>query len=164
MLHDNHTPLAALAFDQWHPNGSTMAVVSARARVKIGPDGTQSYDPDVELVLADMFEGDPHKTPMIAVNDLIPYKPAGDVTVRGALFAKEPTEALQGRIRVHQREVAVQGCCVLNRAVIGEHMLVRHRCHEKRCCNPSHLVEGSVADNKQDDWENWAYWIDLRLL
>ncbi len=28
------------------------------------------------------------------------------------------------------------------------------------CINPEHLVEGSQADNKHDDWANWAYGVD----
>ncbi len=29
-------------------------------------------------------------------------------------------------------------------------LLIRHTCHNRRCCNPSHLISGSSADNSQD--------------
>ncbi|WP_421703755.1 DUF2169 family type VI secretion system accessory protein [Aliiroseovarius sp.] len=109
MLHDNNTPFAALAFDQWHPNGSTMAVVSARARITIAPDGAQFYVPDVELVLADKFAGDPHKTPLLLVNDLIPYKPSADVTLAATLQAAEPTTSLLGQVRAGDRTTTIRG-------------------------------------------------------
>ena len=31
------------------------------------------------------------------------------------------------------------------------HLLVRHLCHNKRCCNPSHLATGNTRRNKQDN-------------
>lgn len=109
MLHDNNTPFAALAFDQWHPNGSTMAVVSARARITVAQDGSQFYDPDVELMLADKFAGDPHKTPLLSVNDLIPFKPAADVTLAATLHAAEPTAELRGQVRIGDRSTTLRG-------------------------------------------------------
>ena len=54
--------------------------------------------------------------------------------------------------------------CVVNRAVIDEATVVRHRCHNKRCVRPEHLVEGSAADNKRDDWDYWANGVDRDLL
>ncbi len=42
---------------------------------------------------------------------------------------------------------------VLRQRVVGRPTVVRHRCHSRRCVTPEHLVEGSVADNKRDDWE-----------
>ena len=109
MLHDNNTPFAALAFDQWHPNGATMAVISARARITVGSDGQQFYDPDVELVLADEFAGDPHKTPLLMVNDLIPYKPGADVTLAATLQGVEPVDALLGTVGVGARTATLRG-------------------------------------------------------
>jgi len=29
--------------------------------------------------------------------------------------------------------------------------IIRHKCHNKLCCNPNHLIDGSFAQNKQDD-------------
>jgi hypothetical protein len=54
--------------------------------------------------------------------------------------------------------------CVTNRAVLREDVVIRHRCHNELCVNPSHLIEGSAADNKLDDWDNWANGVDYDLL
>ncbi|WP_170601827.1 MULTISPECIES: HNH endonuclease [Ruegeria] len=42
--------------------------------------------------------------------------------------------------------------------------MVRHRCHNERCVRPEHLIEGSAADNKRDDWDFWANGVDRDLL
>ncbi len=69
-------------------------------------------------------------------------------------------------MRFRGRQVAVARFiyCIANRAVFGASTVVRHRCHNELCCNPSHLVEGSVADNKRDDWDYWANGVDYTLL
>ena len=54
--------------------------------------------------------------------------------------------------------------CVLNRAVVSEDVVVRHRCHNRLCMNPDHLIEGTRADNKRDDWDHWANGTDHTLL
>lgn len=33
-------------------------------------------------------------------------------------------------------------------------MVVRHKCHNRLCCNPSHLCLGTQADNVDDMWKN----------
>ena len=33
---------------------------------------------------------------------------------------------------------------------IPEGMFIRHMCHNPRCCNPSHLLPGTVRDNNRD--------------
>ncbi|MGD9861665.1 MAG: HNH endonuclease [Pseudodonghicola sp.] len=43
--------------------------------------------------------------------------------------------------------------CIVNRAVLDRVTVIRHRCRNERCCRPEHLVSGSVADNKRDDWD-----------
>jgi hypothetical protein len=54
--------------------------------------------------------------------------------------------------------------CVVNREVIGERVVIRHRCHNELCCRPDHLQMGSAADNKRDDWEYWANGVNYQLL
>lgn len=109
MLNENNTPLAAIAFEQWHPNGTTMAVVAARARLRVDPDGQQYYEPEQALVLADEFDGDPHQSAMTRCNDLIPFKPAADVTLRARLQAAEPAERLLGAVQVDGQYAELRG-------------------------------------------------------
>ncbi|WP_410468860.1 HNH endonuclease [Aestuariicoccus sp. MJ-SS9] len=49
---------------------------------------------------------------------------------------------------------------MLNRETASTQQVVRHRCHDRLCVNPDHLVLGSQADNKRDDWLHWAYGTD----
>ncbi len=110
MLHNNNTPLSAIGFEQWHPNGATMAVISARGRIRVEEGGVQFFEDDVDLVLADELAGDPHKTAMRRCNDLIPFKPFADVTLNAHLHGLEPTHTLVGEVRIANRHVALQGC------------------------------------------------------
>ena len=110
MLHNNNTPLAAIGFEQWHPNGATMAVISARGRIRIEEDGLQYFEDGVDLVLADEFAGDPHKTAMLRCNDLIPFKPSADITLNANLYGQESSRFLQGTVRIGDRHVAIRGC------------------------------------------------------
>ncbi|WP_296429816.1 hypothetical protein [Roseovarius sp. BRH_c41] len=38
--------------------------------------------------------------------------------------------------------------------------VIRRRCLNRSCIKPEHLEIGSQADNKRDDWANWAYGVD----
>ncbi|WP_135505212.1 HNH endonuclease [Roseovarius aestuariivivens] len=64
------------------------------------------------------------------------------------------------RFRGHQWEAYRFIHCVLNEVAASRDHVVRHRCHERTCINPAHLEIGSQADNKRDDWANWAYGVD----
>lgn len=70
------------------------------------------------------------------------------------------------KIRFRGRQVAAYRFiyCVLNRATLREDEVVRHRCHDRRCYRLEHLVEGSQADNRQDDWDHWSNGTDHRYL
>ena len=70
------------------------------------------------------------------------------------------------KIRFNGRQVAAYRFiyCVLNHSVLTEDEVVRHRCHNRRCVNPDHLVEGSRADNKRDDHDHWSNGTDYRFL
>ena len=54
--------------------------------------------------------------------------------------------------------------CVLSREAASRDLVVRHRCHRRRCVNPEHLELGTQADNKRDDWEHWAGGVDYDWL
>ncbi|PTW39768.1 DUF2169 family type VI secretion system accessory protein [Rhodovulum kholense] len=113
MLHDNNTPFAAIGFEQWKPDGTRMAVVAARARFEMR-DGQIFYSGQQELVLADEFEGDPHRTPMLRASDLIPFKPAADITVLGRIQAPEPASELRAGLRVVGKAEAHLRACGLS--------------------------------------------------
>lgn len=110
MLHNNNTPLAAIGFEQWHPNGASMAVISARGRIRIEGDGSQYFEDSTDLVLADEFAGDPHKTSMVRCNDLIPFKPFADITLNAKLYAPEPAQYLRGKVSIGDQTVSLHGC------------------------------------------------------
>lgn len=87
MLTDNNTPFAAIGFEQWHRDGATMAVCSVRGTYEVSPAGGMRLADKQDLVLADEFDGDPQKAPLVKPNDLVPYKPGTDVTFLGSGFA-----------------------------------------------------------------------------
>ena len=70
------------------------------------------------------------------------------------------------KIRFNGRQVAAYRFvyCVLTGSVLTEDQVVRHRCHNRRCVNPKHLIEGTRADNKRDDYDHWANGTDYRHL
>ncbi|WP_369528745.1 HNH endonuclease [Shimia thalassica] len=41
---------------------------------------------------------------------------------------------------------------------------MRHRCHNRRCVNPEHLIEGSRAGNIRDERDRKASGVDYRLI
>ncbi|AWN49089.1 DUF2169 domain-containing protein [Methylobacterium terrae] len=112
MLARNETPFAAIGFAQLHRDGDLMACLAVRASYTLGADGAVELADRQETVLVDEHEGDPHRTPMRRVGDLIPFKPAADVTLVGSAHAPAgrpartwPVELSVGghtaRLRVH---------------------------------------------------------------
>ncbi|UTH44939.1 HNH endonuclease [Loktanella salsilacus] len=88
---------------------------------------------------------------------------AAQVDENGCLVTNT-TSPRKTRFHGHQLPAYRFVYCVLNRAVIGWKEVVRHRCHNRLCLNPEHLVHGSRADNKRDDWDYWANGVDYDLL
>ena len=70
------------------------------------------------------------------------------------------------RVRFRGRQVAAYRFvyCVLTQTPAAMDEVVRHRCHNRRCINPEHLMLGSKADNKRDDWDYWANGVDPWIL
>jgi hypothetical protein len=54
--------------------------------------------------------------------------------------------------------------CVASREILSWRDVVRHRCGNRRCIHPEHLMTGDRRDNKHDDWEHGANGVDHRLL
>lgn len=102
MLRDNNTPFAALGFEQWHRDGATMAVCAVRVDLELAEDGSARLADAQEVVLADVFEGDPHSTPLLMPGDLVPFKPATDITFLGSAFAPggAPAREIEASIRL----------------------------------------------------------------
>lgn len=102
MLARNDTPFAALAFEQVHRDGYSMAVIVARGIYALSKSGELTLAGEQKLVLADEYEGDPHETPLVRVGDLIPFKPKADITVIGAAYPPggEPSARWRSGIKV----------------------------------------------------------------
>jgi hypothetical protein len=54
--------------------------------------------------------------------------------------------------------------CVREEICAGSDDVVRHRCQNRRCINPEHLVLGTHAENRQDDRDYEANGVDFRYL
>jgi homing endonuclease-like protein len=74
------------------------------------------------------------------------------------------TEPRKVRLRGRQMSAYRLIYCVANDVALSWHEVVRHRCHNRRCINPDHLVTGDRRDNKHDDWDAAANGVDHRLL
>ena len=110
MLIRNDTPFAAQGFGDLHRDGVRMAVVCVSGSYQIAADGALQLANEQKIALADVYEGDPNRTPLVRVGDLIPYKPAADVTVLGTAHAPrgEPAQSWEVSITVGGRRVALR--------------------------------------------------------
>lgn len=110
---DNHTPFPALAFRQYNLVGDLLGVVVARGTFRLTNAGPLALaETQYPLVMSDTYDGDPHKTPLVACTDLAPFKPGTDITFLGASFAPDGAASsswtcgfrvggLDKRLRVH---------------------------------------------------------------
>lgn len=112
MLRENNTPFAAIGFEQWHRDGATMAVIAVRAEYIFGDDGNINLAETQDIILADEFEGDPQKTPLIKPNDLVPFKPKTDVTFLGSVYSDDHSkqQALNGSIKIGEFSTSISAC------------------------------------------------------
>lgn len=91
---ENHTPFSALAFSQFHRDGTDMAVLSVRGTFHLVPDAPLVLAPrQDEVELADRYEGDPAQGLLVRTCDLVPFKPAADLTILGTSWAPRGAEA-----------------------------------------------------------------------
>lgn len=74
-------------------------------------------------------------------------------TVRSDCWPWESTVNSQGYGRFHldRKWIAAHRLSyeIVN-GPIGDGMVVRHSCHNRLCCNPNHLLQGTSKDNAQD--------------
>jgi hypothetical protein len=88
MTIENHTPFPALAFRQFNLAGEINGVVVARGSYEIIPGARmRPLEKQSPLIMSDLYCGSPQETPMLAQNDLVPFKPGTDVTLRGWTFS-----------------------------------------------------------------------------
>lgn len=103
---DNQTPVQALAFRQFAPDGSLDCVVSARASFEHRQDRRIAFAAEQEpFLFEDVHDGDPQTGALLRQSGLVPEKPGTDVTFLGASFAPEGRLApqWQAAIRVGNR-------------------------------------------------------------
>ena len=122
-------------------------------------DGIFIYRDDCEIWLQDIVTNH-YKEALSRANSLLAQTRA-DANECWITDTERPRKT-----RFRGRQVAAYRFvyCVLERAVVSESTVIRHRCHNRLCCNPAHLVEGTRADNKRDDWDYWANGVDHSLL
>lgn len=118
-----------------------------------------TFQDDSELWLQEIIEND-YEEALSRAHSLL----AQTTEDENGCWVSETVRRPKTRFRGRQVAVARFVYCVLNRAVLDRATVIRHRCHNERCCRPEHLVSGSVADNKRDDWEYWANGVDFDLL
>lgn len=91
---ENRTPFPALAFSQFHRDGTDMAVLAVRGSFHIVPNAPLVLAPrQDELELADRYDGDPANGLLVRTCDIVPFKPAADLTILGASWAPQGMEA-----------------------------------------------------------------------
>lgn len=113
MLSRNHTPFAAMGFAQLHRDGPEMACIAVRGSFDIQPDGKLKLSARQELVFADGYDDDPHRSSMLHATDLVPFKPATDVTLIGHAYPPEGRPSLDWTVAIsvgsHVKRLRVYG-------------------------------------------------------
>jgi hypothetical protein len=111
MLGQNSTPFAAIGFEQGHRNGSDMAVIAVRGRFNRQPDGSLEAAEAQDIVLVDQYAGDPQASPLVKAGDLVPFKPATDITILANAYPPAGTEPRDGwlaGVRIEDYRYAVR--------------------------------------------------------
>ena len=117
------------------------------------------YRDDSEVWLNDLMENH-YEEALSRVDSLL----AGTTRDENGCWVRPTARRPKMKFRGRQVSAARFVYCVLNREVISERVVIRHRCHNERCCRPEHLQSGSARDNKQDDWEYLANGVNYDLL
>lgn len=86
----NRTPLKAFAFRQFDTEGGLDCVVAVRGTFVHAQDAAMGLGrPQEPFQWEDLYEGDPHTTPLLRQGDLVPGKPGTDVTFLGSSHAPQ---------------------------------------------------------------------------
>ncbi len=54
--------------------------------------------------------------------------------------------------------------CITHQLAATRDQVIRHRCHNRRCINPRHLIIGDRRDNLQDERDRQANGVDWDML
>ncbi|QBF30189.1 hypothetical protein CFI11_03015 [Thalassococcus sp. S3] len=82
------SPLAHLFFRHWTAEDAEKGVVVAKARFEQSKEGLFYNEPEApDLILSDIFVGDPATTPLVAEQDIAPAKTRTDVSLRATAHA-----------------------------------------------------------------------------
>ncbi len=118
-----------------------------------------TFQDDSELWLHDVIEN--HYEEALSRVDLLLSQTVED---ENGCWVASTLKRPKTRFRGRQVAAARFVYCVVNRAMVSGATVVRHRCHNERCCNPTYLVPGTAADNKRYCVVNRANGVDYRLL
>lgn len=84
----NRTPFPALAFRQISPAGEFVGIAVVRGTFRVIADGPLELAAEqMPIQLADAYAADPLSSALLTPGDLVPYRPATDVTVLGSAHA-----------------------------------------------------------------------------
>ena len=84
-------PLSHISFPHWHTDDREVGVVVAKAAFVLSTDGARASQPPA-LDMADLFEGDdPASSALLREQDIAPFKPRTDLTIRGSARSLDST-------------------------------------------------------------------------
>lgn len=117
------------------------AALCSRHYNRLKQTGTTDDGPRARLPLSERFwaqvdrRGDDDCWPWLGKSQTYGY---GVINIGG-----------RGAPKVQSNRVAWMLTC----GDIPDGAVVRHKCHNRACCNPAHLMLGTRADNVQDMWD-----------
>lgn len=132
-------PIASLFFKHWAPDDREVGVVIAKAEFRRHEDGVMRAEAAPELVLEDVFDGDPAWTPLRTEQDIAPLKRGTDLTIDAV--ARAPGDKPQ---RDWPVTVAIADILHYQFQVRGPAAWVKRRRHWERA-TPEAVTEVPIA-------------------